>query len=480
MKRMLSNINSIAAVLLAFVLAQMIGFVALRNPLRANVSGRTYYELSDKTLSLLEGLENEVKVTVFFQKEHDLYEDIDNLLEEYQYHSRNISVEWVDPARDLARVEKYASEYGLTEAQVIVFDIEGHNKIIKQNELAEYVQEQNRKQPTRSAFKGEQVFSSAIYGLIQGERPVVRFLVGHGEHRVSDFDQSGFSNIGVAVLNDNLDVKELMLSGENQIPEDTAALVIAGPDKKMSTVEIEMIEDYLSRGGRVLMLLDALKETGLEPMLRRWGVALRDDIVVDPENTLRGSDVHVRRFNAHPISMEMETSAQFILPRSVMALAEEEGASAEDRPSIAPLFFTSERSWSETQVEESPAKFDAGTADLRGDDPERPLSLGVAVELGARREALDVQIKPSRMVVFGDSDFASNIGMVGGNQDLFMSALNWLLDREELMAIAPKPVEEVRLSLSRKDIRRFFWINVTGVPLIAMVIGLFVWARRRK
>jgi ABC-type uncharacterized transport system involved in gliding motility auxiliary subunit len=104
----------------------------------------------------------------------------------------------------------------------------------------------------------------------------------------------------------------------------------------------------------------------------------------------------------------------------------------------------------------------------------------VAVERGAMEEMLDVEIRPSRMVVFGDSDFVSNGALTGGDQDLFMSALNWLLDREELMAIAPKPIEQIKLSLTRKQLARLFWINTAGVPAVAAVAGLLVWLRRRK
>ncbi|VGO14549.1 hypothetical protein PDESU_03112 [Pontiella desulfatans] len=481
MKRLLTSLNSIVAVLLALVVVQMVSFIALRNPVRANWSGRTYYDLSEKTLNLLDELEQQITVTVFFQEEHKLFYDIENLLEEYQYHSRNIKVEWVDPLRDMARTEQLAGKYGLTEAQVVVFDIGDNRKVVKQSDLADSAVLAGQKDATYTTFKGEQAFSSAIYGLMQGEKPKVYFLVGHGEHRVSDFDQiSGYSKIGTVVLGDNLEIDELMLSGEKQVPEDTGALIISGPTKTMSTVEVEMIENYLTRGGRMLVMLDALNETGLEPMLRRWGVGLRQDIVVDPENTLRGNDVHIRRFNAHPISMKMDSIVQFFLPRSIMPLLEEEDTSAEDRPAVVPLFYTSDKSWSETQVEDSSAKFDEGTGDLRGNDPRRPISLGVAVERGATQKMLDVQIKPSRMVVFGDSDFVSNGSMVGGNVDLFMSALNWLLDREELMAIAPKPIEEVKLSLSKKQLRSMFWLNVTGIPAIAVVLGLLVWMRRRK
>lgn len=476
MKRILSNLNLLAAIVLALVVVLLVNFLALRNPVRGNWSGRTYYELSDKTINLLAEMDQRIDVTVFFQEEHKLYHDIENLLEEYQFYSRNIHIEWIDPTRDMARTEKLAAKYGLTEAQVMVFDIGDKSKVVQQADLADFQMVQGRKEPVMTAFKGEQAISSAIQGLMQDEVPMVYFLVGHGERRFTEFDPVvGFSQIGTVVLRDNLQIKELMLSGEQRVPKDAAALVIAAPSSVMSSVEVEMVEEYLSRSGRVLVLLDALKETGLEPMLQRWGVGLRNDFVVDMENTLRGSDVHIRRYSPHAITLQMNSIVQFILPRSVEPLVAEEGDQADDRPVVEALTLTSDKSWSETQVEDPNAQFNENTGDRKG-----PFALSVAVERGAAQKMLDVQIEPSRMVVIGDSDFVSNGGLVGGNQDLFMSALNWLLDREELMAIAPKPIEEVRLSLTKKQLNKLTWIAVGGIPALAVIAGLLVWFRRRK
>jgi ABC-type uncharacterized transport system involved in gliding motility auxiliary subunit len=478
MKRILSNLNLVAALLLAFVLVQMVNFIGLTHTHRWDWSGRQYYALSEKTVNLLAELEARVDITVFFQEEHALYADIENLLEEYQYQSRNIYIEWVDPARDLARTEKLAEKYGLTEAQVIVFEVGGKSKVVREAELADYQMVKGRQMPVISAFKGEQAFSSAIQGLVQGTTPVVYFLVGHGERRVTEFDQiTGYSTIGGVIFNDNLELKELMLTADKQIPEDAAALIIAGPSKVMSSIEAEMIEDYLNRSGRVMILLDALKTTGLEPMLHRWGVGLRNDFVLDPENTLKGSDVYIRTYYEHPITLRMSgAGARFHLPRSVEPLVmDDPTAEAGDRPTVMQLAMTSEKSWSETQVDESPSKYDPDTTDLRGS-----ISLAVAVERGATQELLDVQIRPSRMVVFGDSDFVSNGALTGGDQDLFMSALNWLLDREELMAIARKAIEEIKLSLTRRQLSKLFWVNLAGIPAVAGLAGLLVWIRRRK
>lgn len=477
MKKFRNKFNSLTAVVLGFVLTLMIGFVALQNPYRVDISNRHFYELSDKTLEILKRLDQDVEVTVFFQQENKLYDDVQNLLEEYEYRSRNIHVRWIDPTRDPAMAEKLGNKYGLTEAQVVVFDVGGKSKKVYQSDLADMEMVKGHKEPVLKAFKGEQAFSSAIQGLVEGETPVVYFLTGHGEHRVTDFDQmTGYSAIADLVSRDNIEVKELLLATEKKMPDDAAALVIAGPVTRLSSIEVDIIEDYLTRSGRVLVMLDALKDGGLEDMMRRWGIALRNDVVVDPENTLRGSDVHIRSYNTHPICMKLETIVQFILPRSVEPMTKGEGKSDAGNPQVVvPLFYTSEKSWSETQVDNATAKFDANTGDRRG-----PISLGVAVERGASQDKLDVQINPSKMVMFGDSDFVSNGNLVGGNADLFMSALNWLLDRDEVMAIAPRPIEEVKLSLSNKLVRRLFWINVFGIPGVAVLLGLIVWSQRRK
>jgi ABC-type uncharacterized transport system involved in gliding motility auxiliary subunit len=48
------------------------------------------------------------------------------------------------------------------------------------------------------------------------------------------------------------------------------------------------------------------------------------------------------------------------------------------------------------------------------------------------------------------------------------------------MAIAPKPIEDIKIALTRKQLRRQVLVNVAGIPMIAAVVGILVWLRRRK
>jgi len=471
--------NRVLSLFLALVVVVLVNVIALTNPVRIDLSSQQFYRLSERTIGLLKNLDQPVKVFVFFHKDDQLHDDVENLLEEFQHYSRNIEVEWIDPSRDRSRAKMLAKRYNFITSNVVVFDINGKSIIRKVADIADFKREKNRKNPVYSAFKGEQAFFSAIQELLQGKRPKAYFLVGHGEHRLKEFGHTGYSRIGLSMLNDNIELKELMLTNKEKIPSDAGVLIIAGPRKSLHVAEVEMIEEYLKRSGRVMVMINALNKTGLEPMLRRWGVKVRNDIVVDPENTLKGSDVYIKSYYEHPITDDLAgVVTRFYLPRSIEPVNEETANKKDKLEMVSKLAVTSKKSWSEMQFDRSSTvsvKFNPNTPDKMG-----PCCLAIAVEHGAPQKVLDVQIQPSRMVVVGDADFVCNNFLSGGNQDFYMSALNWLLDREELMVVAPKPLEEVKLNIDQKQLGRLFILNVVVIPLIAVVGGLLIWIRRRK
>jgi len=473
------KLDRVLSLLLAVVVVLLVNIIALTNPARFDLSSKQFYRLSERTIGLLKGLDRTVKVFVLFHKDDRLRTDIENLLDEFQYYSRNIEVEWVDPSTDLSRAKELAKKYNFTTANVVVFATDKKHIIKKVNDIAVFQKVRKRKEPIYSAFKGEQAFFSAIQDLLQKERPKAYFLVGHGEHRLKEFGNAGYSRIAMAMLNDNIDLKELLLTNKEKIPKDASVLVIAGPRKRLHPAEVEIIEEYLKRSGRVLIMLNAMVTSGLEPMLRRWGIKLRNDIVVDPENTLKGSDVYIKNYYEHPITEDLKgVITRFYLPRSVEPVNEKTANKQDKLKMVSKLAVTSDKSWSEMQLKNLttlPVKFNPDTPDKMG-----PCCLAIAVEHGAPQKVLDVQIQPSRLVVIGDADFVCNKFLSGGNQDFYMSTLNWLLDREELMVVAPKPLEEVKLNIDQKQLGKLFILNVFVIPMIAVVGGLLIWFRRRK
>jgi len=476
--RRLAGTRTATAVLLAVLATGMINYIAHSRFVRADWSREKYYQLSEKSRSLLESLKKEVEIIVFFQPGHELFEDIRLLLEEYRTASKKFRIEWVNPSRDLARTEELAKKYEIQTANVIVFTCEGRTKYVTDAEIAEYDfrDKLRKKDPELTEFTGEQAFSSAIHNVVQGKKPVVYYLTGHGERDFSDFDPiTGYSSAAKLLDRENINLVPLRPGEAHQIPDDCALLIIAGPQRRFSEVETDQLNRFLNRGGRLLLLLDAQAETGLENLLNLWGVELRHDLVLDPERTVKGGGLLVHAFAEHPVTRRIrDYSITLLRPRAVRPTLVARLLSSPDRPQVTPLLLTSERGWSETQLDRIPMKFDENTGDLKG-----PVSMAVAVEKGGIA-ALDVQIRPARLVVVGDSGFFSNGALSGGAPDLFLSAVNWLLDREELLGIAPRPSRQIRLSLTRRELRRFLGLALCGPPGLLVLGGLIVWIRRRK
>jgi ABC-type uncharacterized transport system involved in gliding motility auxiliary subunit len=82
--------------------------------------------------------------------------------------------------------------------------------------------------------------------------------------------------------------------------------------------------------------------------------------------------------------------------------------------------------------------------------------------------------------VIGDSDFASN-GWLGipGNRDLFMNAVNWLAQQENLISIRPRDPEDRRITITAAQQRNIFWLTVFIIPGLILLAGVRTWWLRR-
>jgi ABC-type uncharacterized transport system involved in gliding motility auxiliary subunit len=89
--------------------------------------------------------------------------------------------------------------------------------------------------------------------------------------------------------------------------------------------------------------------------------------------------------------------------------------------------------------------------------------------------------KRSRVVVFGDADWASNAGIANAaNRLLLSSAANWALERDALVAIPPKNADQVAVTLSRRDVGLLAFVVLLLLPVAAVAMGLAIWVRRRR
>jgi hypothetical protein len=102
-------------------------------------------------------------------------------------------------------------------------------------------------------------------------------------------------------------------------------------------MEVEAVRDYLHRGGHAFFMIDPFVRTGLDPVLREYGVVLDEDIVID-EASHFWADISapaVSDYNRHQITRDLPLTF-FPGARSLSPTRERVPA-----PSVVPLVNTS-------------------------------------------------------------------------------------------------------------------------------------------
>jgi ABC-type uncharacterized transport system involved in gliding motility auxiliary subunit len=488
-RRLVIGANVLVQILAVLALVVMANWLVSRHYLRFDWTKSGYYKLSEKTKQLLGSLKQPLDVVVFLPESgrqeyvQKVLEDVRNLLKEFQFYGKDkLRVEYVDPTgqRDLARAQQVATQYNLDSPDVVIFANGTRHKYIRLDEMVDLDRGPEMvEEPRVKAFKGEGLFLAAIQTVTEETPPKVCFLTGHGEHDPEDFDQtSGYSEISRYIKRDNITVEKWNLQEKQALPTDAGTIVIAGPRKAFSQMELDALELYLKNKGRLLIMLDPWTQSGLETFLRRWGVQVDNDLAMSRAGVLLGTELlNVNavgtEYAPHPITVKLaDTNTEFPYARSIRRAQQPEGGTA-DQPRVTELVRASPEYWGETNPDTKRAAFNPAT-DIAG-----PLPLAVAVET-SKPQGVNVDIGVTRMVVVGTSRFVDNSDLAGGNLDFFMNSLNWLLQREQLVAVSPKTPEEFRLDMYPSQQMAVYLLVMAGMPLAVGMVGLMVWWGRRK
>ncbi len=489
-----------AAVVLVAALVLMANYLGWKYHHRFDWTSEQLYSLSEKTGNVLAALDRDVEVVVFLPPTDEAYEPTVELLARYEAASRHLSVRTLDPGRELLEAQRLAEEYGL-ESAAVVFDDGEDRRVVSSADLTEYdfSAMQMGGQPEVAAFRGEPRFTQALLDLVEGERPRVLFTTGHGEISLDDRSQNGLGEAQRILGDDNFELEEWASLGAAVVPAGTDLIVVAGPTSTFLPPELELFTRYLEGGGRMLLLLDPplgaggaaateIGSTGLEEWLLGYGVDVGRNVVVDPANPLPfygAETLYVTRYPAdHPVTRSVRQAAVPVL----VSLARSVGT--EDVPedlTASVLLETSADGWGETDV----ADVRLGDDDLAGPVPLAVVVEGPAApdaeapEDGAEEAAEDGSgAAPGsglRLVVFGNSTFATDQLLVGSNNAaLLADTLNWLVEREAALGIPAKRPEQVRLTLTASQLRWTYLLVLVALPGIGVVLGVFVYYRRRR
>ncbi len=469
-----------AGALLILALLVMLNYFGWKYYKRFDWTGSRIYSLSPKSQEVLKHLNHDVDVVMLIPIGSNVYEQSRELLQRFASASPHVHLQVVDPEKNPARAAQLQQSYGLT-APSVVFASGADRRVVDTADMADmdYSGMQLGQQPEMTGYKGEQLFTSALLQLSEGRKPKILFTTGHGERALDDTQGRGLSNARQLLGADNFQMEEWASLGKPAVPDKTDLVVIAGPTSSFVTPELNALAAYLHGGGRILVLLDPtlaggkVVDTGLEGWLAGYGIKVDNDIVVDPASALPffGSEtLFAKDYADHPITKALRSGNLPVLVSLARSVRKGEAPPAAGAQ-VTELMHTSSQGWGETDL----AHLDAVAKDAN--DVQGPVSLGVAAEIAGQGGA-----RPSRLVVFGDSDFASNqlVQQAAPNAMLLANSLNWLVERVSLLGIPPRRTEQVRLSLTQGELRTVYFLSMLLLPGLAAAAGIFVRFRRRR
>ena len=460
---------------------------------RAYWSEQTRVALSSRTLTLLQSLTNRVEVTLYYDT-HDpknFYPDIVELLNAYRDANKNISVRTVDYTRDPAEALKVKEKYNLPSSiaapnappakDLIVFACGDRHDFVPGAAIVNFQTVQmppddpnfdpneKRMQLLKKpvAFNGEMLFTAKLFSLAHSQPLQAYFLQGHGEPSLLDEDKNGYNKFALALAQNDVMVKNLELTGLAEVPEDCSLLVIAGPVRTFQLEDLDKLDRYLAAGGKLFALFNfnsRQQPTGLESVLKRWGVSVVGDYVVDRQSSGDDKALIVRNFNPKSfVSPLAQLALEMVLPRPLIAVPA--SGQSVNAPQVEALVTSGETSVLAADRTAAPRSYP-----LIASVEQKPVA-GVTTPRGI-----------TRIVVAGDSYFLDNeLIEATANRDFLNYAANWLGSRDQNLAgIGPRPVTQFRLSLSHHDEKQLRWLLLGALPGGVLVFGWLVWLVRRK
>jgi ABC-type uncharacterized transport system involved in gliding motility auxiliary subunit len=431
-----------------FALALFIGVVgglaALSRlyPIRWDVTANTRFSLAAETKAFLKTLPGPVAITAYLKKGSDLRAVVREIVALYQEVKPDLILHIVDPASvPLSLRRNTGAENGTLAVQY--------------NERTAYLR----------TFR-ERDLTNAMAKLMRSAEGIVAFVTGHGERspqRSANHDLSLFAD---ELKGRGIRAVDLNLAESHAIPTTATLLVLASPATAYLPGEAELIRQYVQGGGNLLWMMEAGKDMGLTPLAADLGVSLVPGTVIDPSGTEYGTTeptmTVITRYKEHP-ALGGAYATVTVWPYSVGLQMKPVGGFL-----AAPLWETHASAWAETGAVGGIVTFEEGR-DLRG-----PLYLAYAL---SRRSGKREQ----RVVVMGGGSGLANQYLAnGGNADVGVRVVEWLVESETLINIPTRPARDRALLLDPMQGRTMALTLLCGLPIFFLGTACVLWIRQRR
>lgn len=463
---------------------------------RLDLTENKEYTLSRATRNILRNLDRPVTITAYFSKDlppHviNVSTGLKDMLVEYNNRSKGMIVyRFVNP-NEKEELEQEAIKNGI---QPVMINVREKDQVKQQKAYMGAVVSMGDQKEIIPFFQPgaamEYALSSAIKKLSVTEKPSVAFIQGHGEPALNEIAQA-YSELSVLY-----NVEPYTINDTTPIPTKYKTVAIVRPKDTIPAKDLAKLDEFLGRGGHLLLAFDRVEgdfsvpmgrpvSYGLEEWLQNKGIAVSESFIIDTKcgyvtlqqqqgNFIMTTQIQfpylpvISKFADNPVTKGLESvSLQFASPINF---------AGDSTKKFTPLAFSSERSG----TLKAPLYFDVQRQWTQADFPVSNLVVAGILEGKLAGDA------DSKMIIISDGDFAVNgpqrgIQLPEDNVSLLVNAIDWLSDETGLIDLRTKEVTSRPLK-EIPDGRRAFlkWFNFLSPVIIILAYGLIRWQMNRN
>lgn len=524
MKNILNRKNLFTTQSLALLLI-IAGILIAINLISANHFGRLdltadkQYSISQATKNTVKNLNDLLTIKVYFSSKlpPDLVQTqqyLKDILSEYQAYSKNVRIEFIDPAKD-SQTKEEVQNLGIPEIEMQILDKDEFKVQKGYLGLALFYADKKEIIPIiQNTQNLEYDLTSAIKRLTAESLKSLAFLAGQNEHGIfsTPYDSEEQAQLNdytevAKALNKNYRVTTINLA-ENEKLDNIDTLIIAGPQKELSAKELYQIDQFIIKSGKVIFLIDPVRiiqpmqtvsnETGLEKLLNNYGIQVNQNLVIDTINENVGFSSGYMQFflpypfwpklikenflKDHPIVAKLQSIS---LPW-VSSLAEnpKEGVelkilattSANGATMNFPINLDPQQNFNPTEQKKIPiiieakAKFKSAYADQE-------------IPEGTEGPKIRQAEKESQIIVLANSNFINDdyIKRFPDNLVFFQNAVDYLTLDSDLINIRSKALTDRPLKKLSDNAKTWIKvINIGLIPLLVIIFGIVRFYLRKR
>lgn len=471
-KKLKYSINSTVIIIGAIIIALLVNglLVAFDNKISLEIdfTKEDIYRLTEETESVIDKIDEETKIIVLYNGQAtELMTILTSVIEKYTDRNEMITYEVVDYYSNPLALSEYVSavkmisspEYAMIFVQGDKYDVA---------EVSSYI-------TTTGRSNIENIITNKLATFVDGYSiSEIMFTTGHGEKSNAGFE---------AVLNMyNYQLRSINLATENIPENDKSLLIVNAPQGDFSAEEIEKIDRFLDYGGNVQVYFDPVISNEELPRLEsylseNWSIVRNHGVIVDNDKKLESGEDTSSRYGSitvaeiadNEIAKPIKESKREIVYSASNAL--EIASDSLSTIEVSPVLVTSSNSVLR-DLESINEAVPAGTAQNR---------YNVMLTSTKHNYTLDEKIYTGRVVVCGSSYMMDTL--IGdsryANEDLLINSINWMRGSESGITVRSKELPQGSLLISGTQFWAWFIGLALIVPILLIVSGIIVFAKRR-